>query len=62
VVQQLVGTGRAAVTDPGLSEEASIIDKAAALGLPQKITELASFALPKKDRWSVRPKDSEGSE
>ena len=35
---------------------------AAALGLPQKIRELASFAVPKKDRWSVRPKDSEANE
>jgi hypothetical protein len=57
-----VSTGCAAVTDPRLAEEASIIDKTAALGLPQKIRELATFALPKKDRWSVRPKDSEANE
>ena len=62
IVQLLVSTGCAAVTDPRLAEEASIIDKAAALGLPQKIRELAAFALPKKDRWSVRPKDSETNE
>jgi hypothetical protein len=31
-----------------MAEEAAIIDKAAALGLPQKIRELAAFALPKK--------------
>jgi len=35
-----VSTGCAAVTDPRLAEEASIIDKTAALGLPQKIREL----------------------
>ena len=57
-----MSTGCAAVTDPRLAEEASIIDEAAALGLPQKIPELAAFALPKKDRWSVRPKDSEANE
>jgi len=57
-----VSTGCAAVTDPRPAEEASIIDEAAALGLPQKIRELAAFALPKKDRWSVRPKDSEANE
>ena len=48
IVQLLVGQGRATVTDPRLSEEAKIIDQAAALGLPQKIRELASFAMPKK--------------
>jgi hypothetical protein len=62
VVQLLVGQGRAAVTDPRLAEESKIIDQAAALGLPQKIRELASFATPKKDKWSVRPKDSEANE
>ena len=62
VVQLLVGQGRAAVTDPRLAEESKIIDQAAALGLPQKIRELASFATPKKDKWSVRPKDSEPNE
>jgi len=62
IVQLLVSTGCAAVTDPRLAEEASIIDKAAARGLPQKIRELAAFARPKKDRWSVRPKDSEANE
>jgi len=62
IVQPLVSTGCAAVTDPRLAEEASIIDKAAARGLPQKIRELAAFARPKKDRWSVRPKDSEANE
>jgi len=62
VVQQLVGSGMASIDDPRMSEEAAIIDKAAALGLPQKIRELAAFALPKKDRWSVRPKDSEANE
>jgi len=62
VVQQLVGSGMASIDDPRMAEEAAIIDKAAALGLPQKIRELAAFALPKKDRWSVRPKDSEPNE
>ena len=62
VVQQLVGSGMASIDDPRMAEEAAIIDKAAALGLPQKIPELAAFALPKKDRWSVRPKDSEANE
>ena len=62
VVQQLLGSGMASIDDPGISEEIAIIDKAAALGLPQKIRELAAFARPKKDRWSVRPKDSEANE
>jgi hypothetical protein len=62
VVQQLVGSGMASIDDPRMAEEAAIIDKAAALGLPQKIRELAAFARPKKDRWSVRPKDSEANE
>jgi hypothetical protein len=59
IVQLLVGQGRAAVTDPRLAEESEIIDKAAALGLPQKIRELASFAIPKKNKWPVRPKEEE---
>jgi hypothetical protein len=58
IVQLLVGQGRAAVTDPRLAEESEIIDKAAALGLPQKIRELASFAIP-KNKWPVRPKEEE---
>jgi len=62
VVQQLVGAGMASISDPRMAEEAEIIDKAAALGLPQKIREIASFARPKKDQWSVRPKDSEANE
>ena len=62
VVQILVGQGKARIDDPRMAEEAAIIDKAAALGLPQKIRELAAFALPKKDKWSVRPKDSEPNE
>jgi hypothetical protein len=62
VVRLLVGQGRAAVTDPRLAEESKIIDQAAALGLPQKIRELASFATPKKNKWPVRPRDSEGNE
>jgi type IV pilus biogenesis protein CpaD/CtpE len=62
VVQILVGQGKASIDDPRMAEEASIIDKAAALGLPQKIRELAAFALSKKDKWSVRPKDSEANE
>jgi hypothetical protein len=59
VVQMLVGQGRAAVTDPRLAEESDIIDKAAALGLPQKIRELASFAIPKRSKWPVRPEANE---
>jgi hypothetical protein len=62
VVQQLVGAGMASINDPRMAEEIALIDKAAALGLPQKIRELAAFALPKKDRWSVRPKDSKPNE
>jgi hypothetical protein len=59
VVQLLVGQGRAAVTDPRLAEESKIIDQAAALGLPQKIRELASFAPSKKNKWPVRPEANE---
>jgi hypothetical protein len=59
VVQQLVGSGHASINDPRMAEEAEIIDKAAALGLPLKIRELAAFAQPKKNKWSVRPRDSE---
>lgn len=62
VVQQLVGTGRASITDKRMAEEADVINKAAALGLPQKIRELAAFAPPKKDRWSTRPRDREANE
>jgi hypothetical protein len=62
VVQQLVGSGRASITDPRMAEEAEIIDKAARLGLPQKIREIAAFAPPKKNRWSTRPRDSEANE
>ena len=62
-VQTLVGMCKATVTDPRLVEEARIIDQAAALGLPQKIREIAAFAPPKKkDRWSTRLKDSEPNE
>ena len=59
VVQLLVGQGSAAVTDKRLAEESKIIDQAAALGLPQKIRELASFAPPKKNKWPVRPEANE---
>jgi len=59
VVQQLVGSGMASIDDPRMAEEARIIDEAAALGLPQKIRELASFAPPKKNKWSVRPEANE---
>lgn len=62
VVTLLVGMCKATVTDKRLLEEADIINKAAALGLPQKIREIAAFAPPKKDRWSARPKDSEANE
>ena len=48
VVQALVGMGKAEINEPKMAEEADIIDKAAALGLPQKIRELAAFARPKK--------------
>ena len=59
VVQALVGMGKASINDPRMAEEAEIIDKAAALGLPQKIRELASFARPKKNKWPVRPEEEE---
>jgi hypothetical protein len=59
VVQQLVASGMASIDDPRMAEEARIIDEAAALGLPQKIRELASFAMPKKNKWPVRPKEEE---
>jgi hypothetical protein len=59
VVQALVGMGKASINDPRMAEEAEIIDKAAALGLPQKIRELASFARPKKNKWPVRPQEEE---
>ena len=62
VVQQLVGAGMASINDPRMAEEAEIIDKAAALGMPRKIRELASFAPPKKNKWPVRPRDSEANE
>jgi hypothetical protein len=62
VVQQLVGSGWASVDDPRMAEEADIINKAAAMGLPQKIREIAAFAPPKKAPWVTRPRDSEASE
>jgi hypothetical protein len=62
VVFTLVCQGTAEVSDPKMKEEADIINKAAEFGLPQKIRELASFAMPKKDRWSTRLTDSEPGE
>jgi hypothetical protein len=47
----------AGVSPARLAEEAKIIDQAAALGLPQKIRELASFAMPKKNKWAVRKEE-----
>jgi len=62
VVQLLVGTGRASMNDPRMAEEADIINKAAALGLPQKIREIAAFAPPKRDKFNVRVRDKDESD
>jgi hypothetical protein len=63
VVVTIVGMCKATVTDKRLLEEADIINKAVALGLPQKIREIAAFAPPKnKDRSSTRLKDLETNE
>jgi hypothetical protein len=59
VVQLLVGMGKASINDPRMAEEAEVISKAAALGLPQKIREIAAFAVPRKKKFSVRPKEEE---
>jgi hypothetical protein len=62
VVVTLVGMCKATVTDPRLLEEARIIDQAAALGLPQKIREIAAFAPPKRDKFNVRVRDKDESD
>jgi hypothetical protein len=62
VVAQLVGMCKATVTDPRLLEEADIISKAEALGLPQKIREIAAFAPSKRDKFNVRLREKEQSD
>jgi hypothetical protein len=47
-VQQLVGSGRATVTDKRLAAENSIIDQAVALGLPTKIVSWPHLPSPRK--------------
>ena len=56
VVQQFVLNGRAVVTDKRAKEEAEVINRATALGLPQKIREIVAFAPRKRDSF-VRPKE-----
>jgi hypothetical protein len=62
VVHILVGMCKATVTDPRLVEEARVIDQSAALGLPQKIREIAAFAPPKRDKFNVRLRDKKQSD
>lgn len=55
VAQLFVVRGKAEIVDKRLAEEAEIIDRAAELGLPQRIRELVAFATPrKKDKFSIR--------
>jgi hypothetical protein len=54
VVQTLVLQGKATVADKRMRDEAEIINKAAALGLPQKLREIAAFAPKKRDKFDVR--------
>src|SRR5207244_5597461 len=56
VVQMLVLRRTAVVADKRAREEAEIINRAAELGLPQKIRELVAFAPRKRDKFNVRPK------
>ena len=56
-LQYLLGIGKAKVVDPRLAAESKILDAAQALGLPQKIRELASFA-PKRSKWKVQPESA----
>jgi len=50
------------MNDPRMAEEADIINKAAALGLPQKIRDIAAFAPPKRDKFNVRVRDKDESD
>ena len=57
VVQQLVRQRKAIVKDKRMREEAEVVNRAAALGLPQKIREIAAFAPRKRDKFDVRLRD-----
>jgi hypothetical protein len=54
VVQMLVLRRDAIVSDKRMREEAEVINKAAELGMPQKIHEIAAFAPRKRDKFNVR--------
>ena len=55
VCQLFVLRGKAVIEDKRLAEEADVINKAAELGLPQRIREIAAFATPrKKDKFNIR--------
>ena len=60
VTQLFVLRGKAVIEDKRLAEEAEIINKAAELGLPQRIREIAAYATPrKKDKFNIRLREDE---